>query len=111
MLREKARSTSKDLCTLEHCAYLAYTVSLFESAACFTKTISSALVSVEKLDSVEDALLRYASVYYRGQDEHPHILLVSGVIEPSLISTYLQYMYFNKPLRLCEVTYGRPPRT
>ena len=36
------------------------------------------LVSVEELVSVEDALLRSASLRYREEDKHPQMLLVLG---------------------------------
>ena len=54
------RVTSVDSCTLECSGYLSCTASTHENAPYFTDIICSALVSVEGLDSVEDAPLRSA---------------------------------------------------
>ena len=56
------RAKSVDLCTLERSDYSVCTASPLENAPYFTDIICSALVSVEELDSDEDAPLRYASL-------------------------------------------------
>ena len=72
MLEEKMQAASVDLCTLERCGYLACTGSPFDSAPYFTNIIASAPISVEELDSVEDAPVRYASLRSGREDKHTY---------------------------------------